>query len=83
VPIPLSAPEVTDLEASLLLDELARDDPAFANQSFGVEDTFRKTKRQRQEQIEQNNTYRQAHLHEEEKKQSKNAPSNAQGFNAV
>lgn len=71
------------MEASMLLDELTREDPQFANQSFGFEDAFRKTKRLRQEQIVQNNTFRQKQLAEEEKKQNKNAPSNAQGFNTA
>jgi hypothetical protein len=42
-----------DMEASQLLDEIARDDPYFLNESFGMgEDNLRKTRRMTKEQLE-------------------------------
>ena len=42
VPIPINAPDIVDMEASLLLDELTREDPyilSMDNTSFGINES--------------------------------------------
>ena len=63
----MNAPAVVDLEASQLLDDMAKDDPylmSLDNTSFNIDvnDTFRQSKRMTRQQLEQKDVQRQEML---------------------
>lgn len=86
LPIPVSAPDSIDIEASQLLDELAledsRQDQSITFDSIDVSDPFRQTKRMSKKQIENKDKQRKEMLQDEviQNKKEHSYASNAQGF---